>query len=455
MSNSISALADVRQPASGDIAPTRGVASTSIRYTRELDGLLDRYDGTTIDVSFRELVGPLPADEYTHGIFPYPARLLRHIPRFLLATEQLTDGVDYVLDPFAGSGTVLLEAQLRGLPSVGVDQNPVATLVSRVKTTQASAAGMIEAGEAILRDAKRSRRSATPARFLSRWYSADALSALGRLGNRIGSEGEADLLALSLVLTARRVAQTDSRIPVPVHSARNAAAAAEDVWEAWRSCVASLAGRVGKLPRGRPEAEVRCGDVRDSNTLADVSRSRSGLLITSPPYGAAQKYIRSTSLDLAWLGHASDRGTIHLERASVGREHLTRSELAGQTSADRDVLQGIVGAELTDQLDRIALRAPQRASIYRQYFVDMHAAFTSMATVVPARIVLISGNNTVAGEVVDTSQHLSQMLVRLGFTRRLSLRDPIRGRSLLTSRRNGVPSPSEFIDVFEGEVSVA
>jgi site-specific DNA-methyltransferase (cytosine-N4-specific) len=40
-----------------------------------------------------------------------------------------------VLDPFCGSGTTLVETLRRGLPSVGVDINPIACLISRVKTT--------------------------------------------------------------------------------------------------------------------------------------------------------------------------------------------------------------------------------------------------------------------------------------------------------------------------------
>ena len=40
-----------------------------------------------------------------------------------------------VFDPFMGSGGVLLESMLCGINSVGFDINPLAVLISRVKTT--------------------------------------------------------------------------------------------------------------------------------------------------------------------------------------------------------------------------------------------------------------------------------------------------------------------------------
>lgn len=39
-----------------------------------------------------------------------------------------------VLDPFCGSGTTLVECKKRGLPSLGIDANPVCIFASRVKT---------------------------------------------------------------------------------------------------------------------------------------------------------------------------------------------------------------------------------------------------------------------------------------------------------------------------------
>lgn len=65
-------------------------------------------------------------------IHPYPARFIPEIPAAALDVLNVRGPV---LDPFCGSGTTLVEALRRGLPAVGVDLNPIACLMSRVKTT--------------------------------------------------------------------------------------------------------------------------------------------------------------------------------------------------------------------------------------------------------------------------------------------------------------------------------
>lgn len=51
-----------------------------------------------------------------------------------LVEEYLDNDDSLVLDPFCGSGTTLLTAQLQGIPSVGFEINPLASFVSKMKT---------------------------------------------------------------------------------------------------------------------------------------------------------------------------------------------------------------------------------------------------------------------------------------------------------------------------------
>lgn len=66
-------------------------------------------------------------------IHPYPARFIPELPA--LALDCLRPNGP-VLDPFCGSGTTLIEAMRRGHRAIGVDLNPIACLISRVKTTR-------------------------------------------------------------------------------------------------------------------------------------------------------------------------------------------------------------------------------------------------------------------------------------------------------------------------------
>lgn len=69
----------------------------------------------------------------THNIHRYSGKFIPQIPR--KAIELLTEPNDLILDSYMGSGTTLLEAMLSGRNSVGVDLNPLAALISKVKTT--------------------------------------------------------------------------------------------------------------------------------------------------------------------------------------------------------------------------------------------------------------------------------------------------------------------------------
>ena len=74
--------------------------------------------------------------EYTHGIHNYPAMMVCPISRNILTIIKKIMPVRTLLDPFAGSGTVLVEGMLAGIPEVyGNDINPLALFISKVKTT--------------------------------------------------------------------------------------------------------------------------------------------------------------------------------------------------------------------------------------------------------------------------------------------------------------------------------
>lgn len=73
----------------------------------------------------------------THGLHPYPARMIPQIPATLLnhykRTGVISEG-DRVYDPFSGSGTTAVEARLHGLHAEANDINPLACLLTAAKS---------------------------------------------------------------------------------------------------------------------------------------------------------------------------------------------------------------------------------------------------------------------------------------------------------------------------------
>jgi DNA modification methylase len=74
--------------------------------------------------------------KHIHGILAYPAIMVPKMQSEIIDIIQTVDkNINNILDPFMGSGTVLVEGILRNLNIYGIDINPLAYLVTLVKTT--------------------------------------------------------------------------------------------------------------------------------------------------------------------------------------------------------------------------------------------------------------------------------------------------------------------------------
>ena len=87
-------------------------------------------------------------ERLTHYLFRYPAKFHPPVARKLI--QQFTKPEELVLDPFCGSGTLLVEAVSLGRRIIGVDVDPVATFVSRTKTLPIATCELRNAAEKLL-----------------------------------------------------------------------------------------------------------------------------------------------------------------------------------------------------------------------------------------------------------------------------------------------------------------
>src|SRR3989338_3364487 len=71
----------------------------------------------------------------THGFHTYPAMMIPQVAR--RSMQEFGEGKKTILDPFMGSGTVLVESCLiDGFErAYGIDINPLALLIAKAKTT--------------------------------------------------------------------------------------------------------------------------------------------------------------------------------------------------------------------------------------------------------------------------------------------------------------------------------
>ena len=73
-------------------------------------------------------------DYSTHKYHDYPATMIPKLPELFINAIKNEQKIETLYDPFMGSGTTLVEGLRHNINSTGVDLNPLAVLMSRVKT---------------------------------------------------------------------------------------------------------------------------------------------------------------------------------------------------------------------------------------------------------------------------------------------------------------------------------
>jgi hypothetical protein len=115
--------------------------------------------------------------KHVHSLHPYLGKFIPQLVEVFL--HRYFTPQDCVYDPFAGSGTTLVEANVFGAASIGCDISAFNCLLSRVKTASYSL-GALELGlKVALEEARQSQETgAKPSEWLRAWYSDRALREL-------------------------------------------------------------------------------------------------------------------------------------------------------------------------------------------------------------------------------------------------------------------------------------
>jgi hypothetical protein len=177
--------------------------------------IYDRLAGTDVDPELSWAEHELPERERTkhvHRLHPYLGKFVPQLVEIFL--ERHFRPGDLILDPFAGSGTTLVESSVFGADSVGVDISAFNALLCRVKTAGANpfvvehdlrdALGRFEAG-----GVGRPTARGPVSDYLATWYDPRALAELLVYRDLVDDYPESrDLMSIVLSRSARSARMT-------------------------------------------------------------------------------------------------------------------------------------------------------------------------------------------------------------------------------------------------------
>jgi len=279
------------------------------------------------------------ARAHVHGFHSYPARMHPQTARRLVEAFSPTRGV--VLDPFCGSGTVLVEALLASRDAFGSDINPLAVELARAKTsrvTKAEADELMATAIAIAKeaDARRTARAGATRRLPNEdvvLFSPHVLLELDSLRAGIEKVERPRLkmplfLALSAILvkvSLKRSDTSEQEAPRRIAAGYTAKLFTKKVEELCHK----RADFSHALTSTKPRVFVQ---IDDAAVLSKIAPASVDAVITSPPYAATYDYLAQHEMRLRWLG-LSAKG---FEAAEIGSRR-SYAPLAGPAAQARAV----------------------------------------------------------------------------------------------------------------------
>jgi hypothetical protein len=361
-----------------------------------------------------------------------------------------------ILDPFCGSGSIMVGAAQQERSAVGIDVNPLAAFVSRVKLSALGAADVAGATTFLTSfETGLSGVSPWPApalRISSKVFEPRILDAVLRLRalieQRAGSAGQRDFLLLAWlsiledvgsyfkegngIKYRNRQRRRGGYVARPDGQWQRARFGADQAAFVRAALRAKLAEMLADVPAWR---QGRWSDQRvvEGNAFDEIARLDGGSfdsVVFSPPYLNRFDYFESQKVELWFGGFVASYDDVAVLRKRSLRSHLS-------AALDGPVLDLPEVDGLIEQLDpasyAIRMRVP---ALIRGYFSDMAAVLrrSRQALVPGGRCCVVVGNSAYGGVIIPTDELIAGLGLGAGF--RAAAVVPVRHLTVAPQQRN-------------------
>jgi len=391
----------------------------------------------------------------THGYHRYPAKFIPQIVSRL--AEKYTKEGDLIVDPFGGCGTTLVESKVMGRPSVGVDINPVAVLITKAKITPIDPQ-KIEKTFAILKTkldtySKDTKVKAPEHERIDYWFKTEEKRKLAFIFAEISKLKDQDMrdffyCGFSNILKNCSIWLQKSNKPT------------RDLDKKPSDPIPTFYKQIKMMMRGNSRfyelskeknhleipSQVYCTDAR---TIPAKDNSVS-LIVTSPPYVTSYEYADLHQLTALWLEYTNDLSDFR--KRFIGTSYHNKKDL-------------ILNSELAEKIRNELLKKDKKtAEEVSTYFSEMNQVFTEMKRMLKkgGKTCIVIGNTSLKGVEILNAEVFAEQLQNLGLkiadiikreipSKNLpSVRDEKTGKFAKISDKNKVSAyPTEYILIME------
>jgi len=329
-----------------------------------------------------------------YAIIKYPAMMVAPMQEQLLQVILESDeSISNILDPFAGSGTVLSIGKKLGLDVKGIDINPLATLITRVRL-EGVPSDLIHKHIAQLRMYITLLLGNTPPfEFpnINKWFRDDVIADLSVIRKAIQLEKSLQIRRFFWVCfadTVIRYSNTRSTtFKLHIKELEKIKSMNNDSIDYFINKASTIYNQYITYHKYNNQIELYTGDAIE--ILSNFNENSIDLICTSPPYGdnhTTVTYGQFSILPLLWID-------------SNDLEKFDKNLLNNFSAIDSASMGGKIKTKVDDSLYKDLLKniTPRKAKKVISFFDDYCQAFAQMARVLKRgkRLVLTLGNRRV------------------------------------------------------------